>query len=159
MWCREIPFPRALIRPVAAIAAASMVIFVSHFRLFPVLDRNLDKEVAYVATIAAGVGIWIAVEVAGRQGRRLLAGPADRAGSNGSRRCPPAWPSRWTDPELVEPGRQAPRTSSRSAVSPSSWAATTSSRSVARAYPSVATQRRVSASVWSGSARWPGRRG
>ena len=50
-----------------------MVIFVSHFRLFPVLDRNLDKEVAYVATIAAGVGIWVAGEVAGRQVRRLLA--------------------------------------------------------------------------------------
>ena len=108
VWCRELPFPRALIRPVAAIAAASMVIFVSHFRLFPVLDRNLDKEVAYVATIAAGVGIWVAGEVASRQARRLLADVRSRR-LEGSPRCRPGSPSPWTDPGLVAAAVVRPR--------------------------------------------------
>jgi acyl-CoA synthetase (AMP-forming)/AMP-acid ligase II len=72
LWCREIPMPRLAIRPIAAIAAASMAIFVSHFRIFPVLDRNLAREWAYVATIAAGVGIWFGGEVALRQARRAV---------------------------------------------------------------------------------------
>ncbi len=72
LWCREIPMPRLAIRPIAAIAAASMAIFVSHFRIFPVLDRNLAREWAYVATIAAGVGIWFGGEMALRQARRAV---------------------------------------------------------------------------------------
>jgi hypothetical protein len=37
-----------------------------------VLDRNLAREWAYVATIAAGVGIWFGGEVALRQARRAV---------------------------------------------------------------------------------------
>ena len=45
---------------IAVIAAASMAIFVTHFRIFPPLQRNLPLGVAYVATIGAGVAIWLA---------------------------------------------------------------------------------------------------
>ena len=40
--CRAPP-----IRPIAAVAAASMWIYVSHFRIWPPLDRNLPHGVAY----------------------------------------------------------------------------------------------------------------
>jgi len=58
LWCREVPLPRAAIRPIAAIAGASMAIFITHFRVFPVLTRNLPIGAAYVATIGIGIGIW-----------------------------------------------------------------------------------------------------
>ena len=63
-----------------------MVIFVSHFRVFPVLDRNLTVGWAYVATVAAGVGIWVAV---GSWPRARAA-----AGRHAPRAPPDAVPSR-----------------------------------------------------------------
>ena len=107
VWCREVPLPRVRSGPVAAVAAASMVIFVSHFRLFPVLDRNLDKEVAYVATIAAGVGDL------GRRRGRQQAGQAAARRCSSSRRLgriatrPAGVTLPWTDPGLVARGREA----------------------------------------------------
>ena len=71
VWWREVPVPRIVIRPVAAVAAASLAIYVSHFRVFPPLARNLPVGWAYVATVAVGVGIWSGWELASRHARRL----------------------------------------------------------------------------------------
>jgi acyl-CoA synthetase (AMP-forming)/AMP-acid ligase II len=58
IWRRDLPLPRAAIRPIAIVAAASMWIYVSHFRVFPPLARNLPDGAAYALTIVAGVAIW-----------------------------------------------------------------------------------------------------
>ena len=58
IWSPYLPLPRLAIRPIAVIAAASMWIYLSHFRIWPPLDRNLPAGIAYVATILAGVAIW-----------------------------------------------------------------------------------------------------
>ncbi|MEJ7798961.1 MAG: hypothetical protein WKF60_00480, partial [Ilumatobacter sp.] len=59
VWMRHAPFPKRLIRPAGVLAAASMWIYLTHFTFWPVLDRVLIREVAYVLTIAAGVGVWL----------------------------------------------------------------------------------------------------
>ena len=47
-----------------------MAIFISHFRIWPPLDRNLPQGVAYALTLAAGIGIWFAAGQAARLARR-----------------------------------------------------------------------------------------
>ena len=59
--------------PIAVVAAASMVIYISHFRIWPPLDRNLPRGVAYVLTIAAGIALWFAGGHAARLARRATA--------------------------------------------------------------------------------------
>jgi surface polysaccharide O-acyltransferase-like enzyme len=73
VWWREVPMPRLLIRPIAAIAAASLAIYVSHFRVFPPLQRNLPIGLAYVVTVAAGVAIWSGWGLAARGARHVAA--------------------------------------------------------------------------------------
>ena len=58
VWTPNLPLPRPAIRPIAIVAAASMWIYLSHFRIWPPLDRNLPQGVAYASTILAGVAIW-----------------------------------------------------------------------------------------------------
>ena len=65
------PLPRAAIRPIAVVAAASMWIFISHFRIWPPLERNLPIGVAYALTILAGIAIWRASTWAARPARRV----------------------------------------------------------------------------------------
>jgi hypothetical protein len=59
LWCREIPMPRFAVRPIAAVAAASMAIYLTHFRIWRVFDRNLGRGWAYVVTVLVGVAIWV----------------------------------------------------------------------------------------------------
>ena len=75
LWCREIPMPRFAIRPIATVAAASMAIYVSHFRIWKVLDRNLDRGWAYLLTVLAGIAIWFLADRAMRAVRRRVAAP------------------------------------------------------------------------------------
>ena len=76
VWVRQIPVPRWSIAPVGVLAAASMWIYVSHFSIWPIFRGVFVREVAYVFTIAAGVGVWFVAErLLGlpnrwRQGRR-----------------------------------------------------------------------------------------
>ena len=72
LWCKDLPVPRALRVPISAVAAASIWIFISHFRVFPPLSRNLPLGVAYALTIAAGIALAGLVAVAGRQMRALV---------------------------------------------------------------------------------------
>lgn len=62
LWVRDVPVPRLIVRPVGVVAAASMWIYVSHFTFWPPLDDLFVREVAYVLTIAAGVGVWLAAD-------------------------------------------------------------------------------------------------
>jgi acyl-CoA synthetase (AMP-forming)/AMP-acid ligase II len=70
VWCPRLPLPRTIGVPIAAVAAASMAIFVTHFRVFPVFDRNLPIGLAFAATVGAGIGIWWAVELVTRHGQQ-----------------------------------------------------------------------------------------
>jgi surface polysaccharide O-acyltransferase-like enzyme len=62
VWARDLPVPRWIVRPVGTLAAASMWIYVSHFAIWPMFRSVFVREVAYVCTIAAGVGVWWAAE-------------------------------------------------------------------------------------------------
>lgn len=62
MVAPEIPFPRFAVRPVAALAAASMWIYITHFTIWPPLKERLDLPVAYLATITLGIMAWVVVE-------------------------------------------------------------------------------------------------
>ena len=66
-WCRELPFPRLLARPVGVVAAASMWIFITHFAVWPLVVDVTNPYVAYVVTIAAGTVVWFAVDRATRR--------------------------------------------------------------------------------------------
>ncbi|MEQ1874553.1 MAG: AMP-binding protein [Ilumatobacteraceae bacterium] len=57
-WLPVIPVPRILVRPMSALASASMWIFLVHWQLFPPLDELLKREVAFALTIASGVAVW-----------------------------------------------------------------------------------------------------
>ena len=62
VWFREIPLPRWSVAPIGGLAAASMWIYVSHFSIWPLMRTVFVREVAYVFTIAAGVGVWFVAE-------------------------------------------------------------------------------------------------
>lgn len=57
-WLPVIPAPRILVRPMSALASASMWIFLVHWQVFPPLDELLKREVAFVLTIAIGMAVW-----------------------------------------------------------------------------------------------------
>ena len=85
VWSPHLPLPRPAIRPIATVAAASMWIYLSHFRIWPPLDRNLPPGAAYTITILAGIAIWqlaVWLPIVGR-----------RAGGNVSRVLEP-WAAR-----------------------------------------------------------------
>jgi hypothetical protein len=72
VWCRALPCPRVLRRPVSTLAAASMWILITHFTVWPPLDAALEREVAYVLTVAIGIGAWMVSERVARAARRLV---------------------------------------------------------------------------------------
>ncbi len=62
VWWREVPVPRAAVRPVASLAAASMWIYISHFTIWPPLVDLVGVRLAYAPTILLGVAIWAAAD-------------------------------------------------------------------------------------------------
>jgi hypothetical protein len=78
LWCPRVPLPRAVAAPIAVVAAASMAIFVTHFRVWPVFARNLPIGLAFAATVAVGVAVWSALELVTRHGHRAWRGIAVR---------------------------------------------------------------------------------
>ncbi len=82
VWIPYLPLPRVAIRPIAVIGAASMWIYLSHFRIWPPLERNLPAGTAYAATILAGVAIWrastVVLPLAGRAATTAMRKLSDR---------------------------------------------------------------------------------
>jgi acyl-CoA synthetase (AMP-forming)/AMP-acid ligase II len=70
IWVRAVPVPGFVLRPVAVIAAASLWILITHFKLFPPLRRAFEDHWAYVLTIAGGVLVWLVAEQVTRLARR-----------------------------------------------------------------------------------------
>jgi len=64
-WVTVVPVPRPLNRGVGLIAAASMYIYLTHWQVWPPLAGVLPFEMALAATLAIGVGAWLAVEHVG----------------------------------------------------------------------------------------------
>jgi len=80
LWLPQLPWPRLLVRPVAAIGAASLWILISHFTIWPLLTELMDRRLAYVLTVGAGVMIHAVAEhgtrwVTRRRIARRAAGP------------------------------------------------------------------------------------
>jgi acyl carrier protein len=73
LWCREVPLPRPLARPVAVVASASMWILITHFSVYPWLMARLPIGWAYLSTLAVGVATWWFVERATHVTVRVLA--------------------------------------------------------------------------------------
>ena len=74
LWVRRIPAPRPVGLALAALASASMWIYLSHFHIWPVAKRSAPLAVAYPATVLAGVGIWYLVGVCTRAWSRRTVG-------------------------------------------------------------------------------------
>ena len=72
LWVRDTPVPRISKRPLCAVAGASMWILITHFSVWPVLDRAFPPALAYPLTIAAGVVAWVVVERLTRAAARAL---------------------------------------------------------------------------------------
>jgi acyl-CoA synthetase (AMP-forming)/AMP-acid ligase II len=72
IWARHVLMPRACAQAIAVVASASIAIFVTHFRIYPALDRHLPRSVAYLVTIAAGIAIWYVVAHVARSTRRVV---------------------------------------------------------------------------------------
>ena len=83
IWIREIPLPRRLVRPVALVAAASMWIFITHFRVWPPLDRNLPGVVALILTLGVGIGAHLLAERLLRWRRSVPQTDSQRRGACG----------------------------------------------------------------------------
>ena len=62
VWFREIPVPRPIVRPVAVVASASMWILISHFTIWPLAIDVMPLGWAYLATLAAGVLVWVVAD-------------------------------------------------------------------------------------------------
>lgn len=73
VWFSQLPIPRHAVRPVAAIAAASMWILITHFTVWPVLLELLPLALAYPLTIAAGLLAWASTEHGARAARQQVA--------------------------------------------------------------------------------------
>jgi hypothetical protein len=72
VWFPRVRVPHRCVRLFSSLASASMWILISHFTIWPPLAEALPLSVAYVATLAAGVSLWKAVEWATRTGTDAL---------------------------------------------------------------------------------------
>jgi hypothetical protein len=57
VWLRSVLVPRALVRPVSWVAAASFFIYLTHWVVYPPLDADHDFWAA-VASVAGGLLAW-----------------------------------------------------------------------------------------------------
>lgn len=62
LFLPEIPIPRVLMKPTAALAAASMWIYITHFTFWPPLVDLVGTRAAYVPTILGGIAVWAVFE-------------------------------------------------------------------------------------------------
>ncbi len=102
-WIRAVPVPAVVLRLVAVVAAASLWILITHFKIWPPLARAVDREWAYVLTIVAGVLVWATAEQLSRLTRRCWH-PLRAAAPRMVRRRPPPM----AQPSPALPGPTAP---------------------------------------------------
>ena len=69
LWLPAVPLPRILARPVGAVAAASLAIYLTHWQAFPPLADLLPIALAIPATVLAGVVAWWLADRAVRAAR------------------------------------------------------------------------------------------
>lgn len=62
VWVPTLAVPRPAIRAVAPVAGASLYIYLTHFQIYPTLDRTLGPAAAVAASLAVGVAVWIAAQ-------------------------------------------------------------------------------------------------
>ena len=76
VWVPTLPVPRLLAQPVGWLASASMLIFMTHWLIWPELTPHMPQWTAMVGTIAGGVLIWAACRSIWSVLRVLKAEPA-----------------------------------------------------------------------------------
>ena len=89
IWLREVPVPRAIVRPIATLASASMWILITHFTFWPPLTGALPLWSAYLITLAIGVAFWAAAEFALPVALRAVRKPLDTVRSRPPLAPPP----------------------------------------------------------------------
>ena len=62
IWLPTVRLPEPLAYAIGKIAAASMYIFLVHWQIYPALTPIMSDRIAFWLTIAAGVGVWFAVQ-------------------------------------------------------------------------------------------------
>lgn len=58
IWVDRVPVPRSLHRLVAALAGASLYIYLVHWEVFPLVHRT-SKVLAFVVSMAVGYAVWV----------------------------------------------------------------------------------------------------
>ncbi len=76
----RIPVPRVSVRPLGAIAAASLAIYLTHYAVYPELVAHLPSSLVVVICVVFGIGAWAAVTAGTRRGRTMLALVSARRG-------------------------------------------------------------------------------
>jgi hypothetical protein len=61
IWLPTVPLWRPLVRPLGAVAAASLYTYLVHWQVFPPLLERFGPGVALAGSLAAGVAAWVAV--------------------------------------------------------------------------------------------------
>ncbi|WP_112281609.1 AMP-binding protein [Prauserella muralis] len=69
---RHLPVPAALVRPLAAVAGASLAIYLTHYALYPELAGHLPPAVVVGVCLAAGVAVQALAGRSVRAARTLL---------------------------------------------------------------------------------------
>ncbi|MCY7341797.1 MAG: AMP-binding protein [Pseudonocardia sp.] len=69
----RIPVPRAAVRPIGAIATASLAIYLTHYAVYPNLVDHLPPLLVVAACVVFGIAAWAAVTEGTRRGQMFLA--------------------------------------------------------------------------------------
>jgi len=79
LWVPTLPVPRRLIRPLGAVAGASLYTYLTHWHVYPaLLDRGVPPVAAVAASLAVGYGAWVLAQraIAAVEGRWQSVRPA-----------------------------------------------------------------------------------
>jgi acyl-CoA synthetase (AMP-forming)/AMP-acid ligase II len=95
VWAPTVAIPRRVQRAIAPVAAASLYIYLTHWQVYPPVERNVGQIAAVVVSVCTGVVAWRAVQPAASAVERTLR--SGRARVRAARRSPAA-PSPATHP-------------------------------------------------------------
>ncbi|MGI8685154.1 MAG: AMP-binding protein [Acidimicrobiales bacterium] len=62
VWLRTIPVPSPLNRAVGAVAGASLYIYLTHWQVYPPLQRGGGPLLACVGSVLAGIAVWLGAQ-------------------------------------------------------------------------------------------------
>jgi hypothetical protein len=128
LWLPAVPVPRVAVPLLASTAAASMYIYLSHFQVYPPLERGLGSAAAVIGSVVVGTAVWLVAQRLTRGCEGWVLRQRLRLGTRAER-------------ARSVPQRMRPTTSARVATHPSPNDATTVTANTARNLISAGTPR------------------